>query len=350
MPYYNELIDKVELIDLSQTLSVANPAYLGNRLFPDRKTQFIQQESSRLCMNGNLPQIAMVHAHDTEAHIASRIPWERVKMESLLIKEKINQTEQLDRIFQGIAPNSVTEYVFDDAARLFDMVVARAEKAKIDAFCTGKYTITENNLNMVIDYLVPEENFVETFWDEEADILGDIDAWRTLAVEKGVAPNRAVTTEAVVAKMKRNKGIQIAINGVSGTGIIPSLSQINAYLSEHYGITVETYEARYVVPKMLEGGLVMEPHRFFPEDKFVMYAAGVNGSIGTGLWGVTPEEREQGGAFDEKRQQQFVTISQWSTPDPVNVWTKASGVFAPIMPNVWGHIIANVAAESGAEG
>ena len=81
-----------------------------------------------------------------------------------------------------------------------------------------------------------------------------------------------------------------------------------------------------------------------------MLSTGMDGTLGVGLWGVTPEEESQGGAFDSKRQQQFVTITQWEVPDPATVWTKASGVFMPVMPNVHGHIIANVAAESEAQG
>lgn len=39
---------------------------------------------------------------------------------------------------------------------------------------------------------------------------------------------------------------------------------------------------------------------------------------------------------------QFVTCTRWDTPDPVATWTKASGVFIPVLPNVYGHIIATI--------
>ena len=42
-------------------------------------------------------------------------------------------------------------------------------------------------------------------------------------------------------------------------------------------------------------------------------------------------------------ERQFVTVTQWATPDPVAVWTKASGLFVPVIPNVYSHIIANIA-------
>ena len=65
---------------------------------------------------------------------------------------------------------------------------------------------------------------------------------------------------------------------------------------------------------------------------------GVGGKVGTGLWGVTPEEERQG-AFTEINQKQFITITQWATPDPVAEWTKASGVFIPVLPNPFAMVI-----------
>ena len=50
----------------------------------------------------------------------------------------------------------------------------------------------------------------------------------------------------------------------------------------------------------------------------------------------------------------FVYMTQWAEKDPAVVWTKASGLFMPVMPNPYGHVIADVttATESseGSEG
>ena len=47
-------------------------------------------------------------------------------------------------------------------------------------------------------------------------------------------------------------------------------------------------------------------------------------------------------------QKQFITISQWATPDPVAEWTKASGVFIPVIPNPYGIVIGKLTeGESG---
>ena len=329
MRLISELITERDMLDFSQGFNVQR-SYTGSRLFPDRKTQYIEAEYTRLSENGNLPTVAMIHGFDTEAHIGSRVPFERVTTESLLIKEKINLSERLRRITRGLdmQMDSVRRYVFDDVARTAESVVTRAEKAKIEALTTGKMVIAENNVSMEIDFGVPEDQKVTAKWAvADADILGDIDNWVTIAQGKGQTPAVAVTSKKVFSLIQRNAAVQKAIFGVNGAGILPSL-------------TLSIDEERYGIIGA-EGDSVSQG-RFFPEGKFVMCSVGYDGSVGTGLWGVTPEELEQGGAFDEKRQMQFVTCTRWDTPDPVATWTKASGVFIPVLPNVYGHIIATI--------
>lgn len=346
MTTLSNLITERELIDFSQHFGVERENYLGSFLFPDRKTQYIEQEYSRFARNANLPMVAKVHAFDTEAYIGSRVPFERVSIEELLIKEKINLTENLARLTRGLdmPMDALRQYVFDDVAQMAERVVTRAELAKMDAVARGKFKIEENGLNFEVDYGVPSENFVTSDWsDSGADILGDIRKWRSQAIANGLAPTMAITTEAVLAQIMSNNGVQTAIFGTTGTGTLPTLEQINALFYSQFGIYVRTNEAKYGdITTGEDGRTKVEQCRMFPQSTFVLTAAGADGTLGIGLWGVTPEEIEQGGAFDSKRSQQFVTVTTWDTPDPVATWTKASGVFVPVMPNVYGHIIATV--------
>ena len=341
-----ELIDERELLDFSQNFSVVRN-YMGSSLFPDRKTQYVEAEYTRLARNGNLPAAAMVHAFDTEAHIGERIPFEHVTAEQLLIKEKINQTESIRRITRGMKMDGVKNYVFDDIARMAERVVTRVELAKMQALTTGKLTISENGIDgLVVDYGVPTENSVTTDWTDttNADIIGDLKEWRKIARDNGVQPNLVITTEKVVDLMMANATIQKAIFGTAGAGILPTIDQINTLLRSHVGVTITTNEERYAVyGKGTDGVTSITQARFFPEDTLVMVSTGADGSLGTGLWGVTPEEEAQGDPFDSKREQQYVTVTQKADWDPVCVWTKASGVFLPVLPNPYGHVIANVA-------
>lgn len=352
MQTISELITEREMLDFSQGFSVQRN-YLGSRLFPDRKTQYIEAEYSRLAENGNLPTVAPVHAFDTEAYIASRVPFERVTTEQLLVKEKINLTERLRRITRGLDMNmdSVRRYAFDDIARTAEAVVARAEKAKMEALSTGKMTIDENGVKMTVDFGVPSDQLVTSDWSKaDADILGDIDTWQTIALGKGQTPTVAVASKQVLGWIQRNTAVQKAIFGVNGSGILPSLEQFNTLLATLFsGLSLTIDEERYGVVSTTDGAVKVTQGRFFPEGTFVMASVGYDGTVGTGLWGVTPEEMAQGGAYDERRAQQYVTCVRWDDPDPVATWTKASGLFIPVLPNVYGQIIATVKA-SGTEG
>ena len=49
------LISDADRLDFSQNLSVARPAYLGDRIFPDQKTENLKAEYLRLANGATLP-------------------------------------------------------------------------------------------------------------------------------------------------------------------------------------------------------------------------------------------------------------------------------------------------------
>ena len=59
--------------------------------------------------------------------------------------------------------------------------------------------------------------------------------------------------------------------------------------------------------------------------------------------GETPEELEYR-QFIQEENRSFVTLSMWATPDPVAVWTKASGMFVPVAPKANGGIVIGTKA------
>lgn len=344
MQSLSNIITDREMLDFSQHFDVTRN-YAGSRLFPDAKTEYVEQEYLRTCENGNLPMMAQIHAFDTEAVIGNRVPFEKVDVEELLIKEKVNLTESLRRYTRGMgmAEDRIRAFIFDDVARTAERVVSRAELAKMDALARGGMTIAGNGMKTTIDFGVPGENKVSSDWTKaDADILGDLRKWRDIAAEHGTLPNRAMCSGPVMTRIMGNAAVQKAIFGASGTGILPTIDQVNNLLMGQVGITVEVNEARYGEVTTSGDDVKVKQHRFFPKNAFVMFAVSIDGTVGTGLWGVTPEEDEQTGAWDSMRAQQFVTVVQWTEHDPVAHWTKASGLFVPVIPNPYGHIIANV--------
>lgn len=336
MPSVLTMITDKDRLDFSQNYSIQRN-YTGDKLFPDIKTENLEAEYERLAEGMELPTAAMVHAFDTEAAIGVRPGIEKVSVEKLLIKEKINQSERLAHLLnRGVRESRLVDYVYDDMNRLANSVKTRTEIAKMEVMSTGKMTIKENNLNMTIDYGVNKFKQLSGWEDPTHNILADIEEMVALAKAAGYVVNAVLTSDKMVGYMQKNEGIGKSINGVNGAGMAVTKAQLSTLMNELYGLAITTDEDAYGVPTADNKGRT--PVRFFPENVFTLYVAGANGRVGSGLWGVTPEEERQG-AFTDVNYKQFITITQWATPDPVAEWTKASGVFIPVLPNPFSMVI-----------
>lgn len=333
------MISDAERLEFSQNLSVARN-YIGDRIFPDQKTQNIKAEYLRLAEGANIPVMATVHAFDTEAEVGSRPVFDKTEVEKLLIKRKINQTERVRLLTENgvYADEAIVRYVFDDMRLMAEAVKTRTEVAKMEVLATGKMTIKENNLNLTVDYGVPTKNTdYKIKFGVDDDIIGQIQAIADAAAEAGNALTEIVCSNKLLRKMAANKGIQTMIYGTVGAGTYVPADRIRALFTELFGFgVIITNDLRY---KTQTSSGKEATKRFFPEDKMAFLSNGTANSFGVGLWGVTPEEAEYG-QYGEKSANQFITVTQWATPDPVAVWTKASGLFIPVVPNPNGLYIA----------
>lgn len=332
MPSILDRVTNEELLDFSRYFTMSRPAYDGDILFPDRKTQYLVAEYERMMEGSELPTMALVHALDTEANIGTRKTAEKMQVEKLFIKEKINLTEREQLVLnKGVQGDAILRMIYDDVFNMMDNVRTRSEVAKMEAFTTGKMTIKENNLNIEIDFGVPEDQVVTSNWsDPGADILGDIRKWIRIAEDKGVTITDIMTSQKIIDCMCANTAIQTGVNGSLNAGVLLGLEDVNALFRKLFG-DITIHKASKGVYKYAKADGTFGTKKFFGEDKFVMYQS-FGGNIGPALWGTTPEELSYGD-FTEKNMSQFITAVKWSTPDPVAVWTKASGLMIPVIPN-----------------
>lgn len=337
-----ETITEEERLNFSQSFDVKRPGILGT-IFPDTKTQYLKAEYYRLMAGQRLPEVAFVHALDTEAEIGSRPGFEKVLTEKLFIKRKINQSERLQQAIENGVPddNNLKKFVFDDAANLFEGVVARANVMKGQFLSTGIVKIKENHVDMSIDYGVTSDAKVTlTDWSKpDADIMGDISKMVAIAEDNGYVINKALTSLKMINYMRNNTAMQTAVLGAANKRLLTKQELTNLLMQE-YGITIDRCDEKYRYRKA-DGTL--KTGRYFKEDVFTLYEANANGSFGSGLWGVTPEELEYR-QFIQEENRSFVTLSMWATPDPVAVWTKASGMFVPVAPKANGGIVIGTKA------
>ena len=337
-----ETITEEERLNFSQSFDVKRPGILGT-IFPDTKTQYLKAEYYRLMAGQRLPEVAFVHALDTEAEIGSRPGFEKVLTEKLFIKRKINQSERLQQAIVNGVPddNNLKKFVFDDAANLFEGVVARANVMKGQFLSTGIVKIKENHVDMSIDYGVTSDAKVTlTDWSKpDADIMGDISKMVAIAEDNGYVVNKALTSLKMINYMRNNTAMQTAVLGAANKRLLTKQELTNLLMQE-YGITIDRCDEKYRYRKA-DGTL--KTGRYFKEDVFTLYEANANGSFGSGLWGVTPEELEYR-QFIQEENRSFVTLSMWATQDPVAVWTKASGMFVPVAPKANGGIVIGTKA------
>lgn len=207
MPSVLTMITDKDRLDFSQNYSIARN-YVGDRLFPDVKTENLEAEYERLSEGMDLPTAAMVHAFDTEAAIGVRPGFEKVNVEKLLIKEKINQSERLRQLLNhGVRESNLIDYVYDDMGRLSDSVKTRTEIAKMEVMSTGKMTINENGLNFAIDFQVNKFKTLKGWEDPTHDILGDVADMVQMALDKGYVVNTALTSAKCVLICLRTKAL-----------------------------------------------------------------------------------------------------------------------------------------------
>jgi hypothetical protein len=151
--------------------------------------------------------------------------------------------------------------------------------------------------------------------------------------------------------MRKHPSVQKAINGAASVGALVSKSALEAYLEEEFGITrVIVNDLTYGADAKIgaDGRPVITQKRYFPQDKITFFATNPSGGMGVGLWGNPPEvDAERYMQVNESSQSPYVYISQWMEKDPAVLWTKASGLFIPVLYNPGALYIAT-AVDTGA--
>lgn len=332
-------IPQEEWLDMG--FQVTRPNDPVDSLFGDDKTDNLVAAWESIAAEYQIPVMAQFHGFDTEAQTTFRVPIDNHNIEKGLIKVKINQSERLRALTRaGVRNDDLYDYVINDGVRLADQVVTRTKVAKNELMATGKVTIKENNLDITVDYGVPAANMNYTIdfgAGASSDVPSQIQAIVDAATDKGVTLTGIMTSKRNITKLRQNADIQKAIGGNASIGALVARSALEAYLEEEYGITriVETdltYGASATIGS--DGRPVISTKRYFPTDKISFFATNPSGRMGTGLWGNPPEvDAGQFMQVNTSGQSPFVYISQWMEKDPAVLWTKASGLFMPVLYN-----------------
>lgn len=340
------LVPKTDWLDVGTIVTRPNDPV--DQVIDDTKTDNLVAEWESLAAEFQIPVMAQFHGFDTEAKTTFRVPVDRHNIEKGLIKVKINQSERMRTLLRsGVQNDDLYDYIIRDGIRLSDQVVTRSKVAKNELLATGKVTIKENNLNLTVDYGVPNANTSLTMdLSSSADIISQIQTIVDNARNAGVTITGIYTSSANINKMRQNAGLQTAINGNIGAGSMIRKTVMEEFLSEEFGInTILTNDLTY--GKSATVGANGRPNittaRYFPQNKVTFFATNPGGRLGRGLWGDPPEiDNARFYSNEEPSSSPFVYVTQKMEWDPAVLWTKASGLFMPVLFNPNSLYIATV--------
>ena len=342
--FINETLGLVNPADLLSTgFQISRPNDPLEGLFTDQQTNNLVATYHTLASQYQIPQMAQFHAFDVPAQKSIPAPIDEHNVEKGLIKVKRSTTELLRQLTKrGVTVEAeLYNHVMDFAGDLSDQVVTRAKVARAELMATGKVTIKENGIDETIDYGVPSAHLALTLDFGEgaaSDIPSQLQAIIDGAADEGVTISGMVTSRSVLTKFRQNAAVQTAINGTLMEGVLVSNAALRAWLSDEYNIdTIITDDLSYSMPYYIDGDgrPAVTQMRYFPKNVCTFYGTANGMKLGSGLWGVPPEEElgayYEGGVTGSRNP--FVYISQWAEKDPAVLWTKASALFIPVLYN-----------------
>ena len=347
----NDILGFVQKEDwLDVGFQVTRPNDPVDGIIGDVKTDNLVAKWQSIASEYQIPMMAQFHGFDTEAQRTFRVPVDTHNIEKGLVKVKINQSERMRQLIRsGVREDALYDYIINDGVRLADQVVTRSKVAKNELLATGKVTINENNLDLVVDYGVPDKQVNYTLdLSEDADISAQIQQIYDDALNVGVTLTGIYTSKYVINRMRNNKHLQTILNGNVGAGIQLRSSQVTDYLNDEFGITtVITNDLTYGASA--EFGVDGRPHinsaRYYPKNRITFFGTNPGGRLGTTIWG-NPPEVDAARFFNvgtEPGVSPYVYVMQWMETDPTVLWTKASGLMMPVIFNPNSLFIATVA-------
>lgn len=337
----------LDFFDAKTVLTYARAAqprpYTGPTLFPANNIQDLTFEYFKTL--NKLPVMATVQAYGSETPIASREGLEKIRGEIPPIKRKIPLNERylvaLKR--EGLGDfELVRDQVFNDLDAMLMSVQDRIEALRMEAVSSGKLTISENGVIMVVDYGVPEDHkdTLEStaLWSAASTAVpvSDIQEWvQQIVDDTGVKPSRALTSSTVVANLLKNEQVRELIYGTEGSTRAISLPQVNSLLSGMGLPSIAVYDAK---TRVEAAAGTLSTVRFFPEDTFVLLP---EDPVGETLFGPTAEALlSDAGIPVTETAGLFAQI--YGEQDPPALWTKVAATAIPTMPQADAIFISTV--------
>lgn len=325
MADFLKILDGEELAQISVQFDYKNATadFVGLKLLPMVKTNNMKVAMYNLLKGAQIPVIALVHALDSEARIGDRPSYEEFRESLFLVKEKINQGEELRKKIRDMGMDSgekaIIDAIYDDISNEIAKVLTAFERRACEALCTAKLIIDENGAKRTVDYNLNAANKIDfSSWsDPNHDVVSDLATLKTASKDKIV---RQIMSSKVLGYIMANAKL-LAFASAQNQPMTASF--VKNYILNVLNIEIivddRTFKTSY--------GDSTE-HRFFDETTIVSLTT--RGEVGKTFMTSTPTE--DAGKTDEAYG--FVAVHQWVTDDPYTSWTKAEGVGLPVIADI----------------
>lgn len=274
-----------------------------------------------------LTRAATYRAWDTEAPLTSRPGVSQVTGDLPPISRKIPVMEYA-QLMQRRQEQRINDLIMRDAERLVRETAARVELARGAALVNGAVDLPE--LQMTVDFgrdssMSPTAS---TLWDASgatplSDLMGWVETYQDL---NGAPPGAIVASRRIVGVLMRNDEIRGAVygNAVADAPGFVSQANLDTVLNAHGLPSIATYDAQVETDD--EGARPV-----IPNNRLLMLP-GDGLSMGRTLWGTTVESLHEGYGIEDGEEPGIV-VGNYTTQDPVHLWTKSSAVALPILGN-----------------
>lgn len=325
-----DIVDQQELLGFVRNLQFDQ--FTLDQFLPNRDIDDIEYVFRR--GTGQDEDAAGFRAFDAESPIGSRAGRARVRGELPPISKKISvgEEERL-RLRQLQTGNSdpIVAQIYDDAANMTRAVQARLELARGQLLSTGTVTISENGLEITVDFGLPAGHNVNaaTVWSTHTanDIIEELISWVETYSDStgGLRPAAILTSRQVLSNMLRNDAVRNLAATVNGAPALVSRQTLNQVLAAYDLPPIITYETQVRVDGVAT--------RVIPQDRLIFVPPSQE-PLGNTFYGVTAEalELQSEGQIVASQAPGIVAVVE-KTFDPVRTWTKAAGIGLPVLAN-----------------
>lgn len=318
------------------------PAYLFKQFFKNKYEPTLKFES----VTGRASVVAAdVVAADSELPLKKRdkiskaegnLPKIGMKMQ-LRENEMLNIDIMLEQNRGGDLSERIAALIFSDVKKCIEGVYSRLEYMALQALSIGVMEVKEENNTGIthrVEFAIPSKNRfgAAVKWDDpKSKPLDDIEK----VVEAARKNNDKLTHVFMRAEqfnqLKRNDQVKARygalLNLIPGNSIVPSVSKVNEFLLEDYGLQLQVMDS---VIRIEKNGKQTSVNPW--EGGKVTFSEGME--MGDLAYGRTQEEKRPVAGVKYQKVDEYILISKFGKTDPLAEFTAVQAYALPVLNHV----------------